>query len=60
MRNKLLAQAITWIAENDNPGDDESADAIAGYLTTLLVADTFELEAKQVAEAVYKLRHPSH
>ncbi len=56
MTNKYY-DAIAWIVNNDNPGDNESADDIANYLTTLLVADVFGATPIEVAAAVWRLRN---
>ncbi len=56
MTNKYY-DAVAWIAHNDNPGDNESADDIATYLTTLLVADVFGATPIEVAVAVWRLRN---
>lgn len=48
--------AINWIAFNDNPGDNEGAEAVAGYLTSHLVADLWGREPIQVGRAVLRRR----
>jgi hypothetical protein len=50
--------AITWIANEDAPADDDPPDVLAGYLTVCLVADLFGKENKKVAHDVFQLRHP--
>ena len=52
---ELVGMAL-WIACNDNPGDAEGVEALAGYLTVCLVADQFEIEPRSVAEMVFNLR----
>ena len=62
-------RAVEWIALNDNAGDDDpvkcgrdgNAQAamrtnIAGYLSTVLVADLFGADADDVAADVFILR----
>jgi hypothetical protein len=44
--------AVDWIAQNDNPGDDDAAAEIAGYVTVIMVADLFNKSAEQVAREV--------
>ena len=51
--------AVRWIAHEDNPGDDESAEDLSAYLTVALVADLFGKTADVVAADVYALRHPA-
>lgn len=56
MKRARYWEAVRWIAYNDNPGDDEPIEAIAGYLTTLLVADVFGEEPENVATDVWAQR----
>lgn len=56
MKRASYWAAVAWIADNDNPGDDEPIDAIAGYMTTLLVADLFGIEADKVATDIWAQR----
>lgn len=49
--------ALRWIADNDNPGDDESAETIQGYLTVHLVADVWQRTTAEVAGSVFAIRH---
>lgn len=51
-----LTAAIEWIAFNDNPGDDESPETMAGYCTVALVADLFGKRPIDIAERVHRLR----
>ena len=51
-------QLVRWIAENDNPGDDEHIDALMGYLTVVMLAHVYDVAPVQIAETVYELRHP--
>lgn len=48
--------ALSWIALNDAPGDDDNAADTAGYLTVCLVADLFNKEPYEVARKVVHLR----
>lgn len=47
---------LGWIAENDSPGDKLSAEQLAGTLTVLLVADSFNKEPLDVANDVLEMR----
>lgn len=49
--------AVRWIALNDNPGGDEDAAAVSGYISTLLIADLFGVEPRSVAIDVVRTRH---
>ncbi|WP_227271210.1 hypothetical protein [Roseobacter weihaiensis] len=55
-RRPSYRHAVEWIALEDNPGGEDPADWIAGYLTTHLVADLFGAEPRDVAEDVAKVR----
>lgn len=56
-------EAVYWIAVNDNPGDPmyqdsapDGPDEIAGYVSTLLVADLFGADPELVAKDVDRVR----
>jgi hypothetical protein len=51
-----LLDAISWIAYEDNPGDGDGVEEIAGYISTILVADLFGLDAKALARRVFLAR----
>ena len=51
-----LRDAIAWIADNDNPGDDDLPEELAGYLTVVLVADLYGVPAEDVAAQVWRCR----
>lgn len=56
-----LRAAVEWIALNDNAADDGAANPdaernVAGYVSTLLVADLFGVTAERVAFAVMRVR----
>jgi hypothetical protein len=46
---------VAWIAVNDEP-TDRDAESIAGYVSTLLLADLFEIEPARVAADVLRAR----
>ena len=50
--------AVYWIAVNDNAGNPDALhiDAIAGYVSTLLVADLFGKDELIVARDILRLR----
>lgn len=58
MHRPSLKSAIEWIALNDAPGDDDALDveAVAGYVTTVMVADLFDVENTRVARRVVEYR----
>jgi hypothetical protein len=53
-----LKWAIQWIADNDSVGDDDSVDILEGFVSVALVADMFDKPQLDIANRVYKLRHP--
>jgi hypothetical protein len=56
--SRKYKRLVQWIALNDNDGEDEEPKELAGYLTVTMIAHCFDLRNAQVAEDVYKLRHP--
>lgn len=56
MKRASYREAVAWIAYNDSPGDDDDLEAVSGYVTTLLVADLFGVDAAKVARDVMKVR----
>lgn len=52
MRRVPYSAAVYWVAHNDNAGAGDSRATIAGYLTTGLVADLWNISAEQVAQDV--------
>lgn len=58
MRRASYKAGVQWIADNDNAGDPERLDAedIAGYISTLLLADLFGVMPSRVAGDVVKIR----
>lgn len=47
---------VRWIALNDNDGAGHCRDTIAGYISTLLLADLFGADPDAVAEAIWRER----
>lgn len=50
-----LARAIQWIALNDEPNEHDP-DVVATWISTMLVADLFDKEPDEIAEAVVRHR----
>jgi len=48
--------AVRWVAHNDNAGTDDGAYEIAGYVSTLLVADLFGADPDVVAKDILRVR----
>lgn len=49
---------VLWIAENDEP-EDEDANSVAEYISTMLLADLFDKPTDEVADDIvkYRIRH---
>lgn len=55
MKRASYREGVTWIALNDEPLDMDP-DSIAGYISTILLADLFGVEAARVAKDVLRRR----
>lgn len=55
MRRASYRHAVEWIARNDEPMDLDPA-RVGGYISTVLVADLFEVEPEEVAAAIVRKR----
>lgn len=49
MKRASYREGVDWIAQNDNAGEGDDTDVIAGYISTLLLADLFGVEPGQAA-----------
>jgi len=47
---------VAWIAMNDSPNDGDDVEAVATYVSTLLLADLFGKDNKQVGKDVWEYR----
>ena len=58
MKAKGIKFAVDWIALNDAAGDPDAleAEVVAGYISTLLVADIFNKDPEDVALRVVRRR----
>lgn len=50
------ADAVEWIAFNDAAGDEASEEEVAGFVSTLLVADVFNKQPQKVAKDILRFR----
>ena len=50
-----LAQAVDWVAGNDEPLDLEF-ESVESFISVMLVADIYQLKASQVATMVINRR----
>lgn len=51
------AKAVQWIADNDAPGDDDSAEDMFGYLTVALASEVYDVPQETIARDVWAFRH---
>ena len=56
MRRASYRAGVRWIAENDEVATDDSADTIAYYISSLLLADLFSVEPERVGRDVVRYR----
>lgn len=58
MRRASYRMAIRWIAANDADGDTERLDpeSVRGYVSSLLVADLFDVDPARVGADVVRAR----
>jgi len=54
-RAELYEYAVNWIAWNDEP-EEEHAEQVESFTTVALLADTFQVPWRKVAEDVVKVR----
>lgn len=50
-------EGVEWIALNDNSGSNDGVGEIAGYVSTLLLADLFGAEPERVAIDIERKRY---
>lgn len=56
MKRPSYREAVEAIALNDNPGDGDTREQIAGYRTTLLIAWLWEVSPQKVANDIVSVR----
>lgn len=55
--SRKYEQLVKWIAYNDNPGDHQPVEEVAGYLTVTMLAHCYNLAALKVAQDVMQFRN---
>ena len=55
MRRASYRAGVYWIAMNDEPGEG-SQEVVAGFISTLLLADLFGAEPQRVARYIIRRR----
>ena len=48
-------KALTFVALNDEPEDD-NLESITGYVSTILISETFGKECEEIAKEIIKIR----
>lgn len=57
MKRASYREGVEWIALNDSAGEDAyNEEAIAGFISTCLLADLFGVEREKVATDIVKFR----
>lgn len=56
MKKQGYKFGVEWIAVNDSPNDGDDLEAVATYVSTLLLADLFGKEASKVAADILRYR----
>ncbi len=49
-------KAVLWIVQHDNAGEKNSAEEIAGYASTALVAHVWNLSQKKLGQTIHDIR----
>jgi len=55
-RGRLYRRGVAFVAMNDNPADDEGLDAVAGYMSVILLSEMYRVKAARVALDVLAMR----
>lgn len=56
-RKPSYAEAVRWIAFNDNAGNGDSVYDVQGYVSTCLVADLFGVDQEKVGMDAFLARN---
>lgn len=56
MKRQGYKFGVAWIAANDNSGNGDDVETVAGYVSTLLLADLFGKEPAAVAADIVRYR----
>ena len=54
-RWKGIQFALRWIADNDEPSDLDP-ESVAGYISTILIADCTDHDPKDLAQSIVNIR----
>jgi hypothetical protein len=61
MKRASYKEAVAWIALNDSAGDDDALDceAVSWYVSSVLVADIFDVPSEKVGKDIvaYRKKH---
>lgn len=56
MKRASYREAVQWIAANDSAGDELTEEDCGGLVSSVLVADIFDVPSDKVGADVYKAR----
>jgi len=54
--SRAFREAVEWIALEDAPGDREPVEAVADYLTVVMLSDLSGVPATKIARRVVRIR----
>lgn len=58
MKRASYREAVAWVALNDSAADDDAleVEAVSGLVSTVLVADIFDVDPERVARDIIRVR----
>lgn len=56
MKRASYRDAVAWVAVNDSAADGADLEVVESYISTILVADIFDVEVSKVAADVVAYR----
>jgi hypothetical protein len=56
MKRASYRAGVFWIAANDNAGSNDNEADVAGYVSTILLADLFDASLDRVAQDIMRAR----
>lgn len=62
MKRASYREAIEWIADNDSAADGDALDpeAVSHLVSSVLIADIFDVDSKKVGEDIVRYRKKYH
>lgn len=56
MKRASYRNAVNWIAWNDNAGCGEGAEDIGSYVSSVLIAEIFDVPSSRVGKDIERIR----